>query len=213
MIFAALCSVLGFSCAEQWADENSPEVKAIGAAWAEYQDAVLNRSGAVTANRVTTSTLEYYDEVRKLAIYADQKQLEGMVLAKRITVLGMRHRIDVHQLSKMTGKELLIYAVDKGWIGKNNTSEVGLGKISITGNQASAVAMQGGKPSPLMIQFLKEDGVWRLDLMRLMALANAAFDQVCKQSGMPEQEFIKAMLENISGKKVTEELWKPLKKE
>ena len=57
--------------------------------------------------------------------------------------------------------------------------------------------------------FVKEDSVWKLDMMQLMKLVNVAFDHMLQESGMTEDEFTKKMLEATTGKILTDDIWTP----
>lgn len=208
----ALCVLLPLvlltSCGRQNQSSSGPEAE-VRVAWAEFKDASLSGNGDVAANRVTRATHEYYDEIRRLALRANRKDLQTFVFAKRYTVLGMRLRVPKAQLNTMSGRDLFVHSIDRGWIGKNSATDVGIGAVTVTGDHARAVATEAGRPTGQYLHFIKEGGVWRLDMMQLMTVVNVAFDQMLRESGMSEDEFTKESLEATTGMMVTEALWTP----
>jgi hypothetical protein len=183
------------------------EAQEVQAAWNEFKEASLSGKGEVAANRVTSATHDYYTEIGSLALRAGRDELLKMSLAKQITVLGMRVRMDSQRLKEMSGRDLFVHAVDKGWIGKTSATDEGISKIQVTGAHARAEATKAGKPTGQYLHFLKEGEVWRLDMMHLMKFVNTAFEAMHKQSGMSEEEFVSRMIERVTSKRLTADDW------
>lgn len=181
----------------------------VRAAWKEFKNASLSGNGSVAASRVIDATHAYYDEVRRLALYADRQALAAFVFAKRYTVLGMRLRMSAEQLRSMSGRELFVHSVNQGWIGKNNATDEGVGAVTVTGDHARCVATKNGKATGQYLHFVGEAGAWKLDMMQLMTTVNVMFDQMLRESGMTEDAFTRKFLEATTGRTVTEDLWKP----
>lgn len=188
---------------------NADDKAGVEAAWTDFKKASLSGQGEIAAGRVTSATHDYYEEIRKLALEASRDELGKYVFMKRYTALGMRLRMPAEQLRSMSGRELFVYSVDQGWIGKNSATDEGIGEITVTGDHARAVATKAGRPTRQYYHFVKKDGVWRLDMLQLMKFANVAFDQMLQDSGMTEAQFTKRFLEATTGKTVTDDLWIP----
>lgn len=189
----------------------SPDAAAgdVQAAWDEFKSASLSNHGSIAANRVTKATHDYYAEIRDLALTANRDQIQQMSIARQVTVLGMRVRIEPERLREMSGRDLFVHAVDSGWIGKSSASDEGITGIVVTGDYAKAEATKAGEHVGLYMHFVKEDGEWRLDMMQLMKLANAAFDAMHEQSGLNEEEFIARVIETVTSKRLTASDWNP----
>jgi hypothetical protein len=186
------------------ADQAASDVQA---AWDEFKSASLSNKGRAAANRVTSATHDYYAEIRDLALTATREQVQRMSIAKQVTVLGMRVRIDPEQLKNMSGRDLFIHAVDHGWIGKTSATDEGITGIVVTGDHARAEATNAGEPVGVYLHFIKEDGAWRLDMMQLMKVANAAFDAMQAQSGLNEEEFVTRVIETVTSERLSEDDW------
>ncbi len=201
------------SLGTNWRDNTNSnpvgEEEAVQAAWDEFKEASLSGKGSLAAGRVTTATHERYDQYRLLALSGSKDELETHVLMTRITVLGIRLRTPADELRTMTGRDLFAHAVDQGWIGKNSATDEGIESIVITGDHARANITKNGQPTGLYLHFIKEDGIWRLDMLQIMKVAIAAFDQMFDESGMTEDVFIQRVLETTTGLVVTDDLWVP----
>ncbi len=188
---------------------NADDKADVEAAWAEFKEASLSGKGEIAAGRVTSATHDYYEEIRKLALEGSRDELGKYVFMKRYIALSIRLRIPADRLRSMSGRELFVYSVDQGWIAKNSATDEGIREVTVTGDHARAVATKAGQPIGLYYHFVKEDGVWRLDMLQLMKFANAAFDRMLQHSGMTEAQFTKRFLEATTGKTVTDDLWIP----
>ena len=159
---------------------------------------------------MTNATHDYYEEIRTLALTADRARLKQLTLTWQMGILGMRLRLTAKQLTSMTGRDLFVYAVDQGWIGKDTVANQDIGKITVTGDHAHAPSTVGGKTTPLKMQFIRQDGVWRLDMMHMMKFANTVMDQLREQTGVPEDEFLDRVVATVTGKRLTDATWEPL---
>ena len=213
--WSALLAIAVVACALSGCGDAPPGESAdqaavdVQAAWDELKSASLSNQGSVAADRVTKATHDHYAEIRDLALTATRDQLQGMSIAKQVTVLSMRVRIEPERLKEMSGRDLYIHAVDQGWIGKNSASEEGITGIVVTGDHAKAEITNAGEPVGQYMHFTREDGAWRLDVMQLMMLANAAFDAMQEQSGLSEEEFITRLIETVTSRRLTEDDWNP----
>ena len=178
-----------------------------------YKSAVLSQKGEAAVGFVTKGTVEEFQNYVNWALDADRKTLESLSLANRLQVVLIRHRVPAAELTKMDGKSCFVYAVDRDWIGKNGVIHLGLGKVDISNERATAEATVGGEKTPLRMQFRKEGGQWRLDLKQLMQVANAGLVAMAKKEGITENELILVMAESVSGRKVPETIWDPVRAE
>jgi hypothetical protein len=189
---------------------SSPEDD-VRAAWAEFKAATLSGAGDVAASRVTNATHEYFGELRTLALEAERAHLETLVLERVFSVLLFRARLSRAELERMTGRDLYAHAVAKGWVGKNDTGALGIGDVEVIGDSASAMSTKVDVPTGLKLHFIRQDGAWRVDVMNLMKYANVAIDAMRKKSGLSEEEFLATMIQTLTGKKLTGELWNPMR--
>lgn len=185
--------------------------EAVKDSFLNYQAAILAADGKEAASAVTQGSRDRYRLYADQALTLDRQGLNQLHTADRVTVMLLRHSLDRRQLKSMTGGEIIAYAVDQGWIDKDSASRIRLGDFAVKDDFASAALLgNGGEVSPFRLEFLREDGEWRLDLAEMLKIARFGIDYAVQQSGMSEDEFVLFVLEYSSGRKPGPEIWSPL---
>jgi len=193
--------------------QSPPDPQPIRECFDQYKQAILNQKGEEAVHRVDSSTLRYYALMKDAALNAKEQEVRNMTIVDKLNVLGFRHRIGIGQLQRLSEQELFVFLVDQGWIGREGVADGGLGQISISGNTAEGEFLSRGQKTPLKFSFVKEDGMWRLDLTAQLPMVSQGMKAAISKLGVTEDEFIANMLEIISGKPVTKDIWEPLVKE
>ena len=188
-----------------WAAE-SDDVKS---SFGRYQAAVVAEDGKAAVEVVTKSSIAEYQRYVDLARTADRKTLEAEAMTTRLQVIMYRHRVPAEELLKLDGKSAIVYAVDHNLIGKT-VKDLTPGDIRITGDKAEVALTTNGQPQGLF-KLAKEDGTWRFDIVAVIKDSEKAFQDMAKQKGMAENDFIMAVVGAVAGKKVPETIWEPVK--
>jgi hypothetical protein len=175
-----------------------------------YKTAILEADGAAAANVVTQNSHEYFRGLAEQALTLDRAGLHEIHLTDRLYAMLLRHNLDRTRLQQMSGGQVVSYAVDHGWIGRNGASQLRLGHYEVEGDHASGTILRSdGLKSSFKMEFVREDGRWLLDLVALMKLTRTAFEFAVQQSGLSEDEFVLLMLEQGTGRKPGPEIWNP----
>ncbi len=184
--------------------------QAVERAFQDYKVAVLNGDGVAAAALVTQQTYDYYGQIADHALPLDQGGLNKLHVMDRMAVLQLRYQMSRAQLESMSGAEIVAYAVDQGWIGKDGVSRLQVGPFTVNGDTASAAALGGdGQETSLRLHFVKEGDRWRLDLMRMLLVTRVAIAQAIQQTGMSENDFILYALEAMTGRRPGLDIWSP----
>jgi hypothetical protein len=120
----------------------------------------------------------------------------------KFVVLRLRHDFKRKELLKMTGRDLLVHAVDQGWISRSTmeNAEIGEVRLDASGFRA-AVSLKQAPDTPLFV-FVQEQGMWRIALSRTFGIVNQWFKNMVATSGLSEEEFAITTIESISRYKV-----------
>ena len=113
---------------------------------------------------------------------------------------------------------LLKHAIDAGWIGKQSIMGLGIGEITVNGDEATAVATTPTQAtatqapgaeaaSELRYRFVREQGEWRFGFRSLVESINQMIAQLTKQMGTDQDALIFVLVEQLSGRKVLPEVW------
>jgi hypothetical protein len=189
-------------------EDNAAAVRNVFSA---YRSAILSGEGDEAAAFLSQSTYDYYDEMRRLALYGDAKAVQAQSLVNQMQVLLFRLRVPSDQLESLSSQALIAHAVDQGWIGKNSVLKLQPGQVLSEGDVAVLHVIVDGKDAGPAFRFNRESGAWRLDLLPTMQASNAALQLTAKQQGVPENEFMLVLMESVLGRKVGPEAWNPLR--
>jgi len=186
------------------------EAAAVRDSFLGYKSAILTGDGETAAELVTERTHALYRGFADSALTLDKPGLDALHVMDRMSVMQLRHQLNRRQLESMSGEEIVAYAVDHGWIGKDGAARLQVGDFTVDGDFATAPILGGdGKETLLRMRFAREGGVWRLDLVEMMALTRVAIAQAIRQTGMSEDAFILVFLEAASGRKPDPDIWSP----
>ena len=175
-----------------------------------YKAAILASDGEAAAQVVTQSSRDYFRRLADQALNLDRDGLHKIYLSDRLYALLLRHSLQRARLESMSGREVVSYAVDEGWIGKEGAEQLQLGNYQVDGDHAAGTILRpDGGETTFKMEFVREGGRWRLDLVALMDLTRTAFEYSVRQSGLSEDEFVMLMLEYSTGRKPDPGIWSP----
>lgn len=189
--------------------ENAQE-KAVRAAFLQYKEAILRQQGEAAWLHVDTNTARYYDEMRLLALNGSEEEVRALSFVNKTTVLLLRHRVGLEGLRPMTAKDVFVYAVDMGMIGRDGVLKSNVGKVRVFADKASGELLHEGRVAPFAYQFSKEDGQWKIDLTAILPSANVAMKALIQREKVNEDEFLLLLVESVSGSKPSAAIWQPL---
>ncbi len=174
----------------------------------QYKEAIVFSDGEKAVNFVSKGTIELYKKYIDWSLNANKKTLEKLQPLNKMSVLLMRHNISKNKLKKMDGKSTFIYFVNHNLVGRSDTSRAMLGDIKISGNKAVA-KITDSKIKLNKFDFIKED-TWKLNLVPLIKSSNSDLKMLIKISGESENELMFNLIKEITGKKVSKNIWKPI---
>ncbi|HEX8275338.1 MAG TPA: hypothetical protein VF615_22080 [Longimicrobiaceae bacterium] len=182
------------------------EAEAVRAAMYGYKTAVVRRDGAAAARLVTRRSRDYFARMRDMAVFAPEAQVRAAPPMDRLVILTLRHRVPADELRALTGDAVFAYTIDHGWVG-SDAARRPPGRIEgeVFGEGDRAILREGFQDT----QFVREDGAWRWDMLRLFEEAGAP-KVPGGPGGMTEDEFLISTLETSSGRKVSPSVWQPL---
>lgn len=150
------------------------------AAFEKYREELLAEDGQDAVGSVTASTLDWYGEILEGARTADEAALlEELSLGDALGVVAMRGSLSDEIASIADGEELFVRGVEEGLVG-SDVATMQLDRVQ-PGEDGEAFGVVGGFP---LMRFMKEDGVWRVDLE---ATSDAIF------SAAPEDQMIQSL--------------------
>lgn len=176
-----------------------------------YRTALLADDGTAAAQQVTEGTFDYFEEMTRVAVCGSAEEVVALEVINRMQVILFRHRVPLDQLVSMSGRDMFVYAVDHGWVGKGGMTSTELGEISQSGDHATATLLVNGEPAPgATFDFKKEQGSWKLDVVSALASGNAVLEQMARQQGVGENMLITALVTRVSGSAPRRGIFEPV---
>lgn len=175
----------------------------------DYRNALLAGDGNTAFGTLSGSSIDFYVEMRDLALTAPRKQLEKRSLIDRLHTLTLRYVLAPQRLEGMSPTEIVAYAVDTGLIGQGTLQLQELEAISIDGDVAEATVISEGNQTEFTYEFVRDDGGWRINLLVVLDVANERFVDLIDKEGITETAFIFDTIEVITGQRPTNVLWNP----
>lgn len=143
----------------------STKVNDIDLCFQGYKKAVLAEDGKSAYNYLDTNTKNYYAEMLSEARNCKAWDLDDKSVLDQLMIVTLRQRLTKENLNTFDSKQLIIWAVNNGMIGKKSVAEIEIKNIIQDGTQAYARLYIKGLHHPLMMQYFnKEDQQWKIDL-------------------------------------------------
>jgi len=177
----------------------------------KYRQAILRDDGGTAASLLGQSTLDYYDEMRRLAIYGDAEAVQSQLLVDQMQILLFRLRVPVETLESLSPKGLVSFSVEQGWIGKSGVSKVEPGRVQSKEDIAIMHVIIDGKDGGSGFRFDREANGWRLDLVSTLKNSNAMFAGAARREGVSNNRYMLAVMGNALKREVGDEVWVPLR--
>ncbi len=186
------------------------DTAAVHKAFETYTKAALAKDGAAAQGVLAGTVSTYYDDARKLALTGTDAQLTAIPPTQRLTVYVLRAEVEPAVLRDGKPEDLLRTSFDKGLVGENGIADLALGKVTVTGDTAVAPAVIGGQDAPYEVEFIRERGAWKVDIVPLMELADEGFTEAAKQQGTTIDSMIDGILVSKYGQEKAAVLHQPV---
>ena len=187
------------------------DLQSIKDVFTKYKTAIMSDKETEAISFMDSRTLDYYKNILHLVIYADSVTLDTQPLLDKFTVLNIRHIATKKQILAFDDKSIIAFVINKGMMGKNTLDGFELGKITVKGKTAKAMIIADGKNSPKFYNFYSDGTQWKIDYTSLFPAEEKETEQIIKDSGKKDNEFILGILEIMSEKKPSPNIWKKIK--
>jgi hypothetical protein len=185
----------------------------VRAAFSVLVDALHNRDGKTAGELVPKSTFELYEECRRTALDSSAIDFEQLPQTEVLLVLQLRYMLSREELSKMTGKDVFEWGVNKGLVSEKGMKGISLGTIQLDGDVAFATLLKEHQPVPgLAFRFVREDNRWTFDMPYISKAVEPAFAEIRKQANKSKIELAVFLMEQTYKRQIPFEILQgPLK--
>lgn len=208
MNFRTACLLLLLSLASCF--DRKQEEKEIAATLENYRMAYSNNMGKECGKYIDSATISFYDNLLTFVKTADSTEIEQLRMDQKLAVLLTRHTMTAALIEKLNGLTLFEQLVQQGEGGRLGET-LNYNFLIVTPTHAEVQMIDStGKPC-LKLAFDKENNVWKINLAYVSGqIGKAAWEQLVKESGKTEHEFLYTALEAANHKKPTDSIWHPL---
>jgi hypothetical protein len=196
-----------------------------------YKEALVRGDGVLARQLVDTGTLQYFEELKRLARSGSESEVKGRSFVDRLLIVSMRHALPIEVIETLTFEGLITTAMTEGWIRPETVAGLAMGDVTVDGATASGVAIVSGlasaEPTPptepvtppadaslgVAYLFACEGGSWKFQFGSLVAQLDRLVSELTQQLGAEEDALIFSLVEAFTGKKVLPEVWQPPSRE
>ena len=183
-------------------DRDESELVALSSRWVS---AVANRDPGFF-DLLASSAAEHYQHLRDVALHGEVPVLDALEPTDQLQVLFLRLAIDANQLHEMSGREILVRAIDEQWIGQDLRRTDELREVAVEGDTATGRLYKFGRDDRRdrgRQYFRRENGEWRVDLRGERERLEMDFESFVTRSGLAPSEAAFFILETRLLRKVT----------
>ncbi len=200
---------------ETQAQESLADAAAVVGVFEGYKAALMAGDGETAATLVDAGTLVYFGELQRLALTADEPTLKARTFVDRLLVVSMRQVLAPADLEVLELGDLMNLAVSEGWISPETVSQLDIGAVTVSGDQAVAEALSASLPTnsddpegfDLHYQFFREQGAWKFGFSSLVDSLSRLVSEFTAQLGTDQDELIFLLVQSLTGKPVLPSVW------
>lgn len=190
----------------------------VRATFEAYRQALIAGDGERAAGLVDRETEEYYRQLKRLVLEGGEEEVRQRTFVDRFLIVAFRHQFDAAELRGMELADVIVRAMEIGWINGAAIEQLAVGEVRIEGDEAQAAARTrasledpslSGGIDDLEYRFVNEDGIWKFRFSGLVASIGEVMRELAAQLGVEEDDLIFTLIESLTGVKVLPEVWDP----
>ena len=195
---------------------------AVRATFEAYRQALMAGDGDTAAALVDRETGEYYRQLKRLVLEGSEEEVRERTFVDRFLVVAFRHQFVGEELAAMALSDVIVRAMEIGWINSAAIEQLAVGPIRIEGNgrvdgsEAVAAARTrasledpslAGGLDELEYRFVKENGQWKFRFSALVSSIDEVMRNLAAQLSADEDDLIFTLIESLTGVEVLPEVW------
>ena len=189
---------------------------AVRATFEAYRHALMAGDGEVAASLVDGETGQYYRELKRLVLEGSEEEVRQRPFVDRFLVVAFRHQFSGDELAAMELADVIVRAMEIGWINSAAIEQLAVGDVRIEGGEAVAAARTrasledpslAGGMDELEYRFVNEDGKWKFRFSALVSSIDGVMRNLAAQLGADEDDLIFTLVESLTGVEVLPEVW------
>ena len=215
-VLAVLAALPCLPAAAQAPAETGDAETAVRATFESYRQALMAGDGETAAALVDRDTGAYYRQLKRLVLEGSEEEVRERTFVDRFLVVAFRHQFAGEELAAMELSDVIVRAMEIGWINSAAIEQLAVGEVRIDGDEATAAARTrasledpslAGGMDDLEYRFVNEDGRWKFRFGALVASIDEVMRDLAAQLGADEDDLIFTLVESLTGVEVLPEVW------
>ena len=202
LVFGILLSF--FACGD------SP-VDAVDDLFETYKAAIEQKQYDKAAGLIDQKSVEYYNQVIKLALEKERKQLGAVNFNSKLMALALRQNYSKKGLKDLTGEQVFAFAAENHLNPMDSIGQYTIAKTVMESSLNKAVSRmyRKGELTETYLKFIKVDGVWKMNFASVMNADNDLNTSIVLSGIKDENKRAIKIVEAISDKRIKRNIWIP----
>ncbi|MFK7978626.1 MAG: hypothetical protein AB8G86_01475 [Saprospiraceae bacterium] len=180
----------------------------------EYKVAIEQKQYGKAAGLIDQKSVEYYNQVIKLALEKERKDLGAVNFNSKLMALALRQFYSKKELKDLTGEQVFAFAAENHLNPMDSIGQYTIAKTVMESGLSKAVSRmyRKGELTETYLKFIKVDGVWKMNFASVMNDDNDLNTSIVLSGIKDENKRAIKIVESISGKRVKRNIWVPAKR-
>ncbi len=177
----------------------------------EYKTAIEQKQYGKAAGLIDQKSVEYYNQVIKLALEKERKQLGEVNFNSKLMALALRQSYSKKELKDLTGEQVFAFAAENHLNPMDSIGQYTIAKTVMESGLSKAVSRmyRKGELTKTYLKFIKVDGVWKMNFASVMNDDNDLNTSIVLSGIKDENKRAIKIVESISGKRIKRNIWVP----
>lgn len=180
-------------------------------AFTDYQSAITQKQYGKAANLLDEKSVEYYNQIIKLALETERKKLGEVNFNSKLVALALRQEYKKDEIKELNGRQVFAFAAEHHLNPMDSVAQYTIAKTVMKGGLEKGVSRmkRKGELTETYLKFLKEDGVWKINFASVMNDENDLNTSIVLSGIKDENKRAVKIVEAISKKRIKRNIWIP----
>ena len=177
----------------------------------EYKTAIEQKQYGKAAGLIDQKSVEYYNQVIKLALETERKKLGAVNFNSKLMALALRQSYSKKELKDLTGEQVFAFAAENHLNPMDSIGQYTIAKTVMESglNKAVSRMYRKGELTETYLKFIKVDGVWKMNFASVMNDDNDLNTSIVLSGIKDENKRAIKIIESISDKRIKRNIWVP----
>jgi hypothetical protein len=170
--------------------ESAADQAAVRQAFDAYRAALTAKDGKTAASLLTAESIEYYANLKKLALTAPESYLRRARMSDQLAVIDLRVSVPAENLRRWSAAQLAGDAVNRGETQSTVVARLSAGTIEVAGDTGTVQVKLDGKAFEYKLTFYREDGQWKFRLIPILEATEGALRRRVQEDQVTETDLV-----------------------